>query len=213
MSTLRSSTLPAALILGGSLTLSGCFGSAPIAPASSDAPVGQSFGSLLPGPPSGEVIGAGMVLSHGDDAELCLGPVAESYPPQCTGVPLVDWSWEGLEGAEGEGDVRFGTYAVTGRYDGATFTVTQEPIMLALYDPIAWEHPFGDEPGTATDDELAALSDDIFTRGVEGVLQGWPENGRLIVDVVWDDGTLQRAADDDFGDGAVVVRSTLREIG
>ena len=213
MSTLHSRTLLTAVIVGGMLTLSGCSGTGSIVPASSDAPVGASFGSLMPAPPEGEVIGAGMVLSDGDDAELCLGPVAESYPPQCTGIPLDGWSWEGLEGAEGEGDVRFGSYAVTGRYDGSTLTVTQEPIMLALYDPIAWENPFGDEPGTATDDELTAITDDLFSRGVDGVLQSWPENGRLIVDVVWDDGTLQSAADDDFGEGVVIVRSALREVG
>ena len=30
----------------------------------------------------------GTVMDVGGDAELCLGPVAESYPPQCSGIPV-----------------------------------------------------------------------------------------------------------------------------
>ena len=37
------------------------------------------------------------------------------------------------------------------------------------------------------------------------------ENGYLWVDVVWDDGTLQDAADAAYGEGVVVVRSALRD--
>ena len=60
-------------------------------------------------------------------SELCLGPVAESYPPQCSGIPLEGWSWEGVEGSETSGDVRWGTYAVQGTYDGESLTVTAPP--------------------------------------------------------------------------------------
>jgi hypothetical protein len=97
-------------------------------------------------PPTGEVVGVGTVMDAGGDTgpELCLGAVAESYPPQCSGIPLVGWDWDTVGRTyERSGDVRWGSYAVQGRYDGATMTVTQEPVSSALYDPgVPVDDPF-----------------------------------------------------------------------
>jgi hypothetical protein len=66
-----------------------------------------------------------MVLDDGDGTRLCLGGVADSYPPQCSGVPLEGWSWEGLPADfDNASGVRFGVYVVTGTFDGTTLTVT-----------------------------------------------------------------------------------------
>ena len=52
---------------------------------------------------------------HRQSPELCLGPIAESYPPQCGGPALVGWDWADHENTfEQQGDVRWGTYLVTG---------------------------------------------------------------------------------------------------
>ncbi len=89
--------------------------------------------------PDGEVVGVGTVMDTGRP-ELCLGAVAESLPPQCAGIPIDGWSWEDLGSTyEQSGDVRWGSYAVTGTYDGSTLTVTREPISSALYDVAAPE--------------------------------------------------------------------------
>lgn len=92
---------------------------------------------------TGKVTGLGLVIDDWGDAgpELCLGPVAESYPPQCGGIPMRGWDWSQVEGFDTVGKVRFGTYAVTGTFDGTTFTVTDEPVLGALYDPMAVEDP------------------------------------------------------------------------
>lgn len=86
----------------------------------------------------GRVTGLGTVLDEGkgDGPQLCLGPIAMSYPPQCGGLPLQGWDWPAVEGFEKVGKVRFGTYAVTGTFDGTSFTLTEEPILGALYDPM-----------------------------------------------------------------------------
>jgi hypothetical protein len=86
--------------------------------------------------PSGEVTGLGMVIDQGAGTSLCLGPIAESYPPQCEGIPLEGWDWAARDDFEDAGGVKFATYAVTGTFDGTTMTVTQEPISGALYDPM-----------------------------------------------------------------------------
>lgn len=86
--------------------------------------------------PTGEVTGLGMVIDQGEGTSLCLGPIAESYPPQCEGLPLEGWDWASRDDFEDIEGVKFAMYAVTGTFDGTTMTVTQEPISAALYDPM-----------------------------------------------------------------------------
>ena len=196
------------------LALAGCATPAgSTAPSSAgDAPVGASLGSLWPAPPEGDVIAQGTVMDVGGEAELCLGPIAESYPPQCSGIPIPDWTPEGVEGSESSGDTTWGAYAVQGTYDGEEFTLSQPPIMLALYDPMPFPDPTGGEPGKGEEAELVALQDELDDRLGDSYLSSSVENGYLWVDVVWDDGTLQNAADGEFGDDMVVVRSAIREL-
>lgn len=71
--------------------------------------------------------------SHGP--ELCLGGVAESYPPQCGGVPVAEWSWDGVPGAQSASGTNWvDLIRVVGTYDGETFTPTEPP---AAADPPA----------------------------------------------------------------------------
>ncbi|MEU1970476.1 hypothetical protein ABZ477_02370 [Microbacterium sp. NPDC019599] len=186
------------ILLAGCATSSG--GSAP------------AFGAAYPQPPEGEVIAQGTVMDIGGEAELCLGPVAESYPPQCSGIPLVDWTWDGVEGSETSEETTWGAYAVQGTYNGEAFTVTAPPIMLALYDPMPFPDPTNGEPGAGDEAELNALQEELPDRLGDQYLSSSIENGYLWIDVVWDDGTLQDAADAEFGEDIVVVRSAMREL-
>ena len=69
--------------------------------------------------------GNGTVLDDGRGPQLCLGGVAESYPPQCSGVPLAGWAWGAVEGEESAAGTTWGDFHVVGTYDGETFTVTE----------------------------------------------------------------------------------------
>lgn len=161
------------------------------------------------------MIGTGTVMDDGGRVELCLGAVMESYPPQCSGVQMAGWSWDGVDGSQSSGTIRWGEYAVTGSYDGETIAITQPPVLLALYDPIALPDPTGGEPGTTGEARLLAIQSQLPDRlGDDGsaYLASSPENGYLWVDVLWDDGTYQQAADDDFGEGVVIIRSALRAV-
>ena len=116
------------------------------ASAAADAPAGGA-----PTPvPEGEVRTGGLVtvLDSGEGPEMCLGAVAESYPPQCGGPALADFDW-GDVGSEEAAGVRWGSYALTGTYDGSTFTVT-DAIPAALYDTMAQPEP---EPLAAACDQ------------------------------------------------------------
>ncbi|QEW03254.1 hypothetical protein [Microbacterium lushaniae] len=170
----------------------------------------SAAGRQEPALPEEEVVGAGTVLDEGDGAQLCLGPVAESFPPQCRGIPLHGWSWDDVVPDASSGDVRWGAYAVQGRYDGEALTVTTDATPLALYDPEPF--PWPDGTGTADEEELARIGEEAVGRFADAFLTATPRDGRLEVVVVWDDGTWQRQADAQYGDGLVVVTSALRSV-
>lgn len=66
------------------------------------------------------------VLDDGDGAELCLGGVMDSLPPQCGGPALVGWKWEDHDGDfESSSGVRWGDFLVTGSFDGTSVTPSE----------------------------------------------------------------------------------------
>jgi hypothetical protein len=75
------------------------------------------------------------VLDDGDGPELCTN-VAESLPPQCSGTPMAGWEWAAHPEHEDQSGTKWGAFALTGTFDGTTFTVT-EAIPAALYDAAA----------------------------------------------------------------------------
>ncbi len=115
----------------------------PSSPAGSDGGDGAMPNQVAP--LAGPVLGIGTVLDpSGSEGgpQLCLGAVAESAPPQCEGLALDDWSWQPVINTyESIGGSRWGSYAVTGTFDGAALTVTAEPQTLVLYDTAAPELP------------------------------------------------------------------------
>ncbi len=171
---------------------------------------------------------AGTVSTRGvvtvrDDGQpvVCLGPVAESWPPQCDGPPLAGWDWRrerlvlGQPGAghsyEQADGVRWGRYFLTGSWDGRVLTV-ETAVPEALYDA-APEEP-GDLPDPERDlspAELDALAAELGG-SLPGALSSYVDTGRAFVDVVYDDGSLQAWADATHGPGVVVVNPMLVDV-
>lgn len=191
------------------MTGSACAAGPTASPAPSSTAV-PALGATMPPAPDGRLIGTGMVLDTNGEVQFCLGAIKESYPPQCAGIPLDGWSWEGLDGSETSAGTTWGQYAVYGTYDGKRYTVIDEPIMLALYDPIRPDDPTGGVDGTLADAELTRIQEEIGARLGNDALSVWAERGYVWLQVVWDDGTLQDAADAEYGEDRVVVISALR---
>jgi hypothetical protein len=63
----------------------------------------------------------------GDLPELCEGAIAESYPPQCSGKPIVGWDWDDVDGEESASGTTWGVYRVVGTWDGERLTLTEKP--------------------------------------------------------------------------------------
>jgi hypothetical protein len=144
--------------------------------------------------------------------ELCLGPIAESYPPQCGGPALTDWDWADHQGTYDEqGTVRWGTYLVTGTWDGTSMTAT-EAVPGALYDP-AMQSPTPTPPAaTAYSNEvLEKISKELRDQlpGYVGSYGGEGTDGHVLADVLYDDGSLQAWADTTYGENVVIVSSAL----
>jgi len=128
------------LVLAALVALAAGCGSSGRQDVSSEPPTGgpPSGGPMPTAVPAadGKVTTSGLVtvLDAGSGPELCLGGVAESYPPQCGGPKLVGFSWDERAGQfEQANGVRWGEFAVTGTFDGVQLRVTGV-IPEALYD-------------------------------------------------------------------------------
>lgn len=118
--------------------------------------------------PGTRYVGTGTVLQNAEHGpQLCLGAVAESFPPQCGGIPLLEWNWAEVGREQRAGGTTWGVYRVVGTFDGTNFTVTEPPgppqpdqssgadISTPCREPAGgWK---ADDPGRASDDELQAV--------------------------------------------------------
>ncbi|MHA7191522.1 hypothetical protein ACX80N_14665 [Arthrobacter sp. MDT2-16] len=173
-------------------------------------------GTSAPGAPpaDGEVIAEGTVLQIDDGLpQLCLGGVMESYPPQCSGPPIMNWDWDLAGGSETASGVTWGAYAVTGTWDGTTFTRTGVPISLALYDRAPITDPMAGRQGTTGQAELDRILQDIYFRHAGYTVTAGIERGFVVVTVIHDDGSFQERMDAEYGQDVVVVLSALRSHG
>jgi hypothetical protein len=213
-------TLGLALLGVGVIVLAGC--AAPAGPGNGS-PTGSG---TLPRPAAaGAVLAQAVVLQKdGGTPELCLGGVAESYPPQCGGPPVAGWDWAAVEGSETASGVTWGSYAVTGTWDAARFTVTGTPVPLSLFDPAARIDPRSDpaNPGPGDEATLLRLQEELHAAAYNppvydhwsdsAVLSDWTENGHLWITVIYDDGTVQDFFDAKWGKGIVAVQSALQSV-
>jgi hypothetical protein len=207
-------TFPRALVVLAipALLLAGCATPADPGDAGDVVPGG---GQPAPIAAAGEVTGQGTVLQlDGEPAQFCLGPVMESYPPQCSGPELIGWAWPDDEFSESSNGVTWGSYAVTGTWDGVAFTETQPPMPLALYDPMRPEPDPHADPANAGDNSeelLTRVQEELSAWTDVTVLTSYPENGYLWATVYYDDGTIQSYLDEVYGPDVVVVQSALRD--
>jgi len=89
-------------------------------------PAATPTSSEAPPPAAKRYEGSGMVLDkEGVGPQLCLGGIFLSDPPQCRGVPLVEWDWAKVEGERTLRGTTWGEYRVVGTYDGKRLTPTE----------------------------------------------------------------------------------------
>jgi hypothetical protein len=142
--------------------------------------------------------------------ELCLGPVSESFPPQCSGIPLLGWDWAEQPGHsfETRRGARWGQFVVIGTFDGQTMTASSAaPAGDRTGGPDVLE-PTGDA-GSGQPGQQQDIQDKLAEHPLPGTVAVHPTPAAVVVDVVHDDGTIQAQADAAYGAGLVQVRSML----
>lgn len=82
------------------------------------------------------------VLEQGRSGPRLCHAVAESYPPQCDGPPIVGWDWETVAGEETASGVTWVDAVLYGTWDGERFTITRPAESMS-----AWPEPPPDDAG------------------------------------------------------------------
>jgi len=107
------------------LALSGCARTAdPGGPAATD-PLDPSLVSASYDGRFRTVVGVLESPEHGP--QLCSTGGADIYPPQCGGPDIEGWDWSTVD-AESARGTTWGSYRITGTWDGATFTLTEPAV-------------------------------------------------------------------------------------
>lgn len=208
------------VLLGAAVLLAACGSGADDDIArdpAAEAPASPAPGAITSAPTSvpaadGRVQTAGLVtVMDTGRPEVCLGPVAESYPPQCGGPALLGWDWAAHPMHENQGDVTWGSFHLTGTWDGTSFTV-QEAIPAALYDQMAPEPSTPPAPAQERPEaELQAIAEELG-RTLPGAQGAYTLDGHVFLEVIYDDGSIQAWADEVYGANVVVVHQQLRDL-
>ncbi|WP_209559460.1 hypothetical protein [Frigoribacterium sp. PvP032] len=163
-----------------------------------------------------ELTATSTVLDRGDEdgPMLCLGLVGESYPPTCSGPQVVGWDWATVDGERAVSGVTWGDFDVVGTWDGRALTLTRPPTLAVdsaeAVDPVPPLPPA--DPAKAPQVDQALTDYVEGTTSDAGTLTAGEQAGRLHVTVAFDDGTLQRQADERYGSDVVVIISALKPV-
>jgi hypothetical protein len=154
------------------------------------APGGDGPSVTMPAVDPTELLrGSGTVLDDGSGPQLCLGGVAESYPPQCSGITLAGWDWDSVDGEESAAGTTWGEFHVVGTYDGVTFSVVEAgPYDLetaAFGGDRDFTTPCPEPEGGWVAADPSKAEDAAFTVGVE-IAQALPGYVALWVDYAED---------------------------
>lgn len=148
-----------ALLVLGAILLAGCATAGPGGPGGSGSTDAPPSGTSAP---AERYAAAATVIQVGDaPAELCLGGVMESYPPQCGGPELVGLDWDQVPFAESASGTTWATGWFVISYDGTRATLLETP---------STQPPAGLEVPQPADPEFPALCEDPYRGGDEDAL-------------------------------------------
>lgn len=150
--------------------------------------------------------------------ELC-SSILESLPPQCSGLPVRNWEWAAVEGAESLSGTTWGRWHVTGTFDGEAFVLTEVPRAAERDHPDADETDRRLRPGVAKlEKALAAVQEDLRADEVKASLgtvrYSYTDSRRgVVVAAVWfAERSALQFAKERWGD-LVELRPLLKPVG
>ena len=154
--------------------------------------------------------------SPGHGPELC-GSVRDSLPPQCGGLPVRNWEWAAVTGAESLNGTTWGTWRVTGTLDRDAFVLTEVP-RAAEREQVQDESTRRPHRNDRDIEKvLAGVQEDLREDDVQAALDTVPysytdaQRGVVLAAVWFADRSAQRFAKDRWGD-LVELRSLLKPV-
>lgn len=97
----------------------------PAGPAEQVGTVPAAEPELVPDGYAGRFAATGTVLEDKSGPRFCT-TVQESLPPQCGGLDITNWKWDGLK-HESAGNAKWGEYELIVSYDGQRLTLAEPP--------------------------------------------------------------------------------------
>lgn len=163
--------------------------------------------------------GALTVIENEGHGPQLAGVVAQSYPPQGGGLDVAGWDWETVE-HEAAAGTRWGSYVVTGTFDGESFELTEEPIPTGEVDMDDYPHLEYTEPETPdpseklSESDLEGIVEDLAERFPAAVNSGWPdvEHGVARIDALLVTPQIESYVAQTYPEGTVVFSSMLQPI-
>ena len=137
----------------------------------------------------GELMGQGTVLQRlPAEPVFCLGNIAASDPPRCSGPVIHGWNWDSVSGSKTVGTVTYGDYLLQGTWDGKTFPLGQTPPRpLGLNEYVRGpSDPRRDAAhrGPGKPDQLRKIRNDLSKPGDPTTLYALVENGYVFLRVI-----------------------------
>jgi hypothetical protein len=123
-----------------------------------------------------------------------------------------NWDWSEAGHFASAGGVIWGAYGVTGMLADGEFTQTRRPVPSTDASPPE-ARPTPEPPGNGKEMQLLLLQRELTSLRGQPILMSGAENGYLVIDVVYDDGSLQRELDGKYGPRIVLIRSALKPLG
>jgi hypothetical protein len=150
--------------------------------------------------------------------EIC-SSVQESLPPQGSGIPIRGWDWTAVEGARTLNGTTWGTWHVTGTFDGDVFVLTEPPGSAdgREHDDEGAMEVRGPSVEAETEGRLAAVQQEVVASGVSGGLGRVqsvyidPRRRVVVATVSFADAEALRFAHEHWGD-LVELRSLLEPV-
>lgn len=163
--------------------------------------------------------GALTVLENEQHGPQLVAVVAQSYPPRGGGLDVAGWDWEDVEHEEASGTL-WGTYLVTGTFDGESLVLSEEPIPTSEIDMDDYPHLDPTEPETTepaqelSEEELQDIVEDLAERFPQVVGSGRPdtEHGVARIDATLVTPELESYAAEQYPEGTVTFASVLKQV-
>lgn len=163
--------------------------------------------------------GALTVLENATHGPQLAAVTTASYPPMGGALDVANWDWDAVEHTE-QGGVLWGSYIVTGTFNGEAFELTEEPIPteeadMADYPHLEYTEPEIPEPSEdLSESALDAIVTDLTERFPKVVSAGRADaaHGVAVIDTLFVTPEMESYAAQSYPEGTIVFTEVMKPL-